>query len=177
MRNTPPVLTVIGYSNAGKTRCMVSLISSLTRLGYRVASAKHCHRGFDLDAKGKDSWQHRRAGAVVSLVSGGGEVGVLRDTPALPSLGELTRKYAHDVDLVLAEGYSWEPFPKILVMSRRSLEEERPHAPELLCAIVTDSPVESPLPQFDSQNLDSLALLVEREFLQGSQRNMNDHIA
>jgi molybdopterin-guanine dinucleotide biosynthesis protein B len=49
-----PIVTVVGYSNAGKTRCIVRLVSALTRRGYRIATAKHCHQGFDLDVKGKD---------------------------------------------------------------------------------------------------------------------------
>ena len=77
-----PIITIVGYSNAGKTRCVVGLIAALTRRGYRVASAKHCHDGFDLDVEGKDSWKHEQAGAATTLMSSGNQVGVVTAMPA-----------------------------------------------------------------------------------------------
>lgn len=164
----PPILTVIGYSNAGKTRCVVELITSLTRSGYRIASAKHCHQGFDLDVRGKDSWKHKEAGAVMTIMAGKNRIGIVSDAEPLVPLRQLAERYIHHADLLLAEGYSWEPYPKILVLSKDSLEQERPHTPELLLALVGERPVASSLPQFTFEKLDELALLIEERYLRAS---------
>ena len=163
-----PILTVIGYSNAGKTRCVVGLIASLSRRGYRIASAKHCHQGFNLDVRGKDSWQHKEAGAVMTIMAGKNRIGIVSDAEPVVPLRQLADRYIHDADLLLAEGYSWEPYPKILVLSKASLEQERLHAPDFLFALVGDKPVASSSPQFAFEELDRLALLIEQRYLQAS---------
>ena len=166
-----PIITVIGYSNAGKTRCVVGLISSLSRLGYRIASAKHCHQGFDLDVRGKDSWKHKEAGAVMTIMAGKNRIGIVSDAEPLVPLRQLAERYVHDADLLLAEGYSWEPYPKILVVSRGTLEDDRPHSPERLFALVADSGLESALPQFTFDEMDQLALLIEQSLLRCQKEN------
>lgn len=144
---------------------MTGLITALTRRGYRVASAKHCHEGFQLDVEGKDSWKHKQAGAVTVLVSNRNQVGVIATTPQTLSLDELCERYARDADLLLAEGYSWEPHPKILVTSRARLEEERVGLEESVIALVGEKRFDIALPQFTFGQLEKLAELVEKEYL------------
>lgn len=160
-----PVISVIGYSNAGKTRCMTGLISSLTQRGYRVAAAKHCHDAFQLDVEGKDSWKHQQAGAALSLLSNGQQFAVFGNTPERPSLAELCERYAHAADILLAEGYSWESFPKILVTSRDRLDEERVNPTQQIIALVGEKPFDFPLPQFTFSQLAGLASLLEQDYL------------
>jgi molybdopterin-guanine dinucleotide biosynthesis protein B len=160
-----PIITVIGYSNAGKTRCMTRLIELLTRRGYRVASAKHCHETFQLDVEGKDSWKHKQAGAVMALVSNRQHLGIVGTIQQPLTLAELCERYVHDADLLLAEGYSWEPFPKILVTSRASLDEERVNLAESVIALVGEKRFNCPVPQFTFGQLERLAAMVENEYL------------
>ena len=164
-----PIVTVVGYSNAGKTRCVVKLLSALTRRGYRIATAKHCHRGFDLDVKGKDTWKHKRAGAVTTLMSGRNQIGLVTDVAVPLSLGQMCEQYIHSADLLLAEGYSWEPFPKILVASRETLRQERITSLKPILAVVADFQLDDSLPHFSFAQLDSLASLVEERFLLAGQ--------
>jgi molybdopterin-guanine dinucleotide biosynthesis protein MobB len=160
-----PVIAVIGYLNSGKTRCMTGLISALARRGYRVASAKHCCEGFQLDLEGKDSWQHQQAGAAISLLSNGHQFAALVTSTQPPTLAELSERYAHDADILLAEGYSWEPFPKILVTSCDYLYEERVNPAKQVIALVGERQFDFPLPQFTFGQWESLASLLEKEFL------------
>jgi molybdopterin-guanine dinucleotide biosynthesis protein B len=166
-----PIITVIGYSNAGKTHCVSKLVKELTKRGYRIATAKHCHQGFDLDVEGKDSWKHKQAGASTTIMSSRDRLAVISDLSEPPSLEQLNRQYAHGADLLLAEGYSWEPYPKILVMSKETLAEEHVPAPQLLIAVVRDRPVETGLPQFSFSEFKLLANFIEESFLQPSQPN------
>jgi molybdopterin-guanine dinucleotide biosynthesis protein MobB len=165
-----PVITVIGYSNSGKTRCMTGLISTLARRGYRVAAAKHCHDAFQLDLEGRDSWQHQQAGAAISLLSNGHQFAALVTSTQPPTLAELCERYAHEADILLAEGYSWEPFPKILVTSCDSLYDERVNPAKQVIALVGEKGFDFPLPQFTFGQLEKLAEMVEKEYL--SQRTI-----
>ncbi|CAN0549460.1 unnamed protein product, partial [Laminaria digitata] len=66
---TRTVIGITGWSGSGKTALIVRLIPELASRGYRVATVKHAHHAFDIDTPGKDSYQHREAGAVEVVVS------------------------------------------------------------------------------------------------------------
>ena len=51
-RHAPPVVAVTGFKNAGKTTAIEGVLRELTRCGYRVATLKHSHCGFDVDQPG-----------------------------------------------------------------------------------------------------------------------------
>ena len=57
------VIGFAGWSGAGKTTLIVKLIPELNRRGFSVSTIKHAHHNFDLDQPGKDSYEHRAAGA------------------------------------------------------------------------------------------------------------------
>jgi molybdopterin-guanine dinucleotide biosynthesis protein B len=160
-----PIITVVGYSNSGKTRCVTGLIAALTRRGYRVASTKHSHQGFDLDVEGKDSWKHRQAGAVTTLMTSGNQIGMVATVPAPPTLEQICRDYVRDADILLAEGYSWEDLPKILVTSQDKLEQERIAPDDFIIALIGEKRVDSSLPQFSFNEVEALASLIERDYL------------
>lgn len=161
-----PIITIIGYSDSGKTRCVTALTSILTRRGYNVASAKHCHTGFDLDKKGKDSWKHQEAGASTTIMSGQNQIGMVTATNSRISLAELCDRYVYEADILLAEGYSFEPFPKILVSSRQTLDEEKINDPESIIALVgaklTDC---DSIDRFAFSEMGILATFLERNYL------------
>jgi molybdopterin-guanine dinucleotide biosynthesis protein MobB len=58
-----PRLHIVGRKNAGKTTLVCALVTELSRQGYAVATVKHTHHHHELDTPGKDSHQHREAGA------------------------------------------------------------------------------------------------------------------
>ena len=63
------VFGITGWSGSGKTTLMVKLLPEMIKRGYSVSTMKHTHHRFDLDRKGKDSFEHRQAGAIEVLVS------------------------------------------------------------------------------------------------------------
>jgi molybdopterin-guanine dinucleotide biosynthesis adapter protein len=103
-----------GWSGAGKTTLIVKLIPELNRRGLSVSTIKHAHHNFDLDQPGKDSYEHRAAGAVEVLVASATRVALMRELRGAPepSLGELFR-LLKNVDIVLVEGFKRDPLPKI----------------------------------------------------------------
>ena len=63
------VFGLAGWSGSGKTTLLVRLIPALSARGLRVSTVKHAHSAFDTDKPGKDSYEHRKAGAVEVMVS------------------------------------------------------------------------------------------------------------
>ncbi len=63
------IFGLAGWSGSGKTTLLVRLIPELTRGGLRVSTLKHAHHNFDIDTPGKDSYEHRAAGATEVMVS------------------------------------------------------------------------------------------------------------
>ncbi len=69
-----------GWSGAGKTTLIVRLIPELSRRGFGVSTIKHAHHGFDVDRPGKDSYEHRAAGAhEVVLVASANRLALMRE--------------------------------------------------------------------------------------------------
>lgn len=110
------VIGLAGWSGAGKTTLLRRLIPVLRARGLRVSTLKHAHHSFDIDRAGKDSWEHRQAGAEEVLVASAVRWALMHELrgeaePGLPML--LARMRA--VDLVLVEGFKRESHPKIEV--------------------------------------------------------------
>src|ERR1700744_761567 len=110
------VIGLAGWSGAGKTTLIAKLIPGILARGLKVSTLKHAHHAFDVDRPGKDSYEHRMAGATEVLVVSEKRFALmheLRDEPE-PPLPELIAKPA-PVDLVIIEGYKREPHPKLEV--------------------------------------------------------------
>ena len=110
------VIGLAGWSGAGKTTLLVKLIPALIGRGLTVSTLKHAHHAFDIDHPGKDSFEHRTAGASEVLVASGRRYALiheLRQEPE-PPLADLLGKLS-PVDLVLVEGFKRAPHPKIEV--------------------------------------------------------------
>ena len=80
---------------------------------------KHAHHDFDIDKPGKDSYEHRRAGATEVLVSSTHRWALMHEHrgTAPPDSAMLMRHMA-PVDLVLIEGFKTETHDKLEVHRR-----------------------------------------------------------
>jgi molybdopterin-guanine dinucleotide biosynthesis protein B len=104
------VIGLAGFSGAGKTTLLLKLLPLFGAAGLRVSTLKHAHHAFEIDVPGKDSFEHRRAGAHEVLVASSGRVALVQELrgapePPLPALiGRLS-----PVDLVVIEGFkAWD---------------------------------------------------------------------
>src|SRR5579871_2389003 len=110
------VIGLAGWSGAGKTTLLRKLIPVLGRRGLQVSTLKHAHHGFDIDQPGKDSWEHRQAGATEVLIASANRWALMHELrgQAEPDLASLLARLS-PVDLVLVEGFKRGPQPKIEV--------------------------------------------------------------
>ncbi|WP_342670018.1 molybdopterin-guanine dinucleotide biosynthesis protein B [Magnetospirillum moscoviense] len=105
-----------GHSGSGKTTLMVKLIPLLTARGISVSTIKQANAGFDADKPGKDSYEHRAAGAGEVMVASGRRWALMheyRDQPEFTEAELLARM--SPVDLILVEGFRRWPHPRIEV--------------------------------------------------------------
>ena len=75
-----PIISIVGKSKSGKTTLISKLIPELKKRGYRIGVIKHAFHKFEIDKKGKDSWQHKEAGAETVVVSSPGRVTMVKDS-------------------------------------------------------------------------------------------------
>ena len=155
------VIGFAGWSGAGKTTLIVKLIPELNRRGLSVSTIKHAHHNFDLDQPGKDSYEHRAAGAQEVLVASANRLALMRELRGAPepSLGELLR-LLKPVDLVLVEGFKRDPLPKIEVF--RAANGKPPIHPDdpNIVALISDSRASSGLPHASIDDIAAAADLV-----------------
>lgn len=113
------VIGFVGSSGSGKTTLIEQVIPLLRAAGLRVGVIKHAHHGFDMDRPGKDSYRARAAGAAQVLVASRERWVLMSEVPdpaAEPDFRALLGLFdADQVDLVIAEGFSGEAYPKIEV--------------------------------------------------------------
>lgn len=105
-----------GWSGSGKTTLVKAVIPALNARGLTVSTIKHTHHNFDMDKPGKDSFEHRAAGAHEVVISSTNRWALLhenRGEPELDIAGMLERMAP--VDLVLIEGFKSYPHPKMEV--------------------------------------------------------------
>ena len=162
MPHSTPILCFVGPSNSGKTTLIERLIQTLTHTGYRIAAIKHAGHGFDLDTEGKDSWRHKRAGAKTVIVKSKTGLALFSNTDDSMPLTELRDLYVRNVDLILAEGWKSEHYPKIVVVRDHFGEVEV--TDEGLLAIVSRDSVDAAVPIFHPDDIENLASVVRGRF-------------
>jgi molybdopterin-guanine dinucleotide biosynthesis protein MobB len=147
------LISIIGKKDAGKTTLVVALASDLSRKR-RVMTLKHGTHTADMDQRGKDTWRHWHEGkADRVLLEAPGERVLFEHTTEEADPITLAQRYLQGADIVLAEGFSAHPLPKIEVYrtacgERPIYDPERPDA-DLWVAMVTDNPTfRAPFPVF-----------------------------
>jgi len=127
-----PIVSVIGWHDAGKTAFLEKLLRELKRRGVRVATIKHTRGDFDIDHRGTDTWRFTKAGRPVGI------------------------------DLVITEGYKRAPTPKIEVVRADGNEEWIACDKDLLALISDRPISDRKVPQFTSNQAGAVADLFER---------------
>jgi molybdopterin-guanine dinucleotide biosynthesis protein B len=158
--HTPRIIGFAGWSGSGKTTLITRLIPLLTARGVTVSTIKHAHHAFDVDKPGKDSYEHRSAGATEALVTSADRWALMHELRGArePDLRELLTKLA-PVDLVIVEGFK-RTTPIKIEVHRSSLERPfiYPNDPAVV-AVASDVPVPLPstIPTLALDDIDAIA--------------------
>lgn len=157
------VFGLAGWSGSGKTTLMCRLIPALVGRGHRVSTIKHAHHAFDVDQPGKDSYEHRAAGATEVLIGSAARFALmheLRGAPE-PELGTLLARMA-PVDFVLVEGFKRASHPKLEVYRKAVGKPPLWPSDDAVIAVASDSALtDCPRPVLDLDDVAAIADLIE----------------
>jgi molybdopterin-guanine dinucleotide biosynthesis protein B len=158
-----PIVCFVGRSNSGKTTFIERVIPELVRAGYKVATVKHAGHGFDLDTEGKDSWRHKQAGASSVVVLSKGSMAMFADVSDEMTVEQVRERFLDDTyDLIIAEGWKHEGYPKIVIV--REQVGEIPISSQGLLAVVSEKPVALKVPVFGPTDVPAVAALIMEHF-------------
>lgn len=165
-----PVLGFAAYSGTGKTTLIKSILPLLVREGIRTGVIKHAHHTFEIDHKGKDSYELRKAGARQMLIGSDKRWALMveMDEGKKCSLDEMIPHLdKQSLDLILVEGFKPEQIPKIEIV-RPSLGKP-PFYPDdpAIIAVATDAglPVTTSLPILDLNSPEDVTDFIIRNVL------------
>ena len=159
---------IIGWSGSGKTDLICRLISSYKKKKITIGSIKHSHHNFEIDKKGKDSFNH--------ILSGSEEVIIYNERKyALISnklnkkieFNEVIKKFSKNIDLILVEGLKGLNINKIEVYRTKLNKSLLFKNDKNVKAIVCDKPnkeiIKSGLPIFEFSQTEKIQDFISKK--------------
>lgn len=166
MTDHSPVIGIIGWKNSGKTALVTDLVRHFRGKGLTVSTVKHAHHGFDIDQPGKDSFQHREAGAGEVMVASAKRWALMaeHDLGTRPALSDLLTRMA-PADVILAEGFKGDPHPKIEVFRDPTQPLIAREDPSVIAVVTPDTKMlaDCPCPVVARDDLEAIGELVMRQ--------------
>ncbi len=153
------VFGLVGWSGSGKTTLIKSLIPEITGRGISVSTMKHTHHKFDIDKPGKDSYEHRQAGASEVMVVSDKRWALMHEVRDEPQtmMEELITKIS-PVDLLLIEGFKSHKHIKMEIFRPSLGKELRSLEDDSVVAIASDEEVPNAnRPVLDLNNVAAVA--------------------
>lgn len=142
------IFAFVGRSQTGKTQLISRLIPKLKERGHSVAVIKHTPNGFDLDVKGKDSWQFLEAGSEQVGIFAPDKALLFQKTDEKTDIRTFARQYFQDVDIVFVEGgRQFADIQKIEIL-REGVSKKLESSKEELVAVISDFDVDVNKPVF-----------------------------
>src|SRR3984957_8590497 len=160
--NYARVLGIAGWSGSGKTTLMTKLIPLLVSRGMRVATLKHAHHAFDVDQPGKDSYEHRKAGACEVIVSSARRWVQMHEVGdgAEATLAQLLARVS-PCDLILIEGFKTERHLKMEVFRQATGKTPlHPEDPRIVAIASDQSFPNAGVPVVDLNHIAAVADLI-----------------
>jgi molybdopterin-guanine dinucleotide biosynthesis adapter protein len=163
----PLIISVVGYSNSGKTRLIEKMIPVLKTKGYSVGVIKHTGHDFSLDQPGKDTYKFKQAGADGVVLIGSGQIGYLgkiEETAPL-ALNRIEQSFFSDQDIILTEGFKKGDKPKIAVLTRGQEDRLLKEIEGSILATVGEVSFRADLTHFHPDDPEGLVQLLVDRFL------------
>lgn len=179
MHMTPPIVTIVGRKNSGKTSLLVRLVAELHARGHRVMTIKHGAHTFNIDPATTDTYRHYHEGQAERVVMAAPDKFALVQRWS-DELGprEIAARFLAEADVVVCEGFKRSDLPRVEIFRRAAhgaplYDAAAPDA-DLYLAIVTDDadfragvPL---LPLGDADVVRRLADFVEQRVMQARAR-------
>jgi molybdopterin-guanine dinucleotide biosynthesis protein MobB len=169
----PPVVSVVGHSNSGKTTLVEKIVPELRSRGYRVATIKHAQE-IHIDQPGTDSWRLIEAGSQATVLATQDKVVLIKPLSSPPKLDDVVHLLDEDYDIVIVEGFKGESAPKIEVQRNAT----GPLLTDLkgLFAVVSDEKVQTKARQFSWSDIKPLVDLIEEGFIKPQHEHLSVYV-
>ncbi len=148
------LVSVVGKKNSGKTTLIVALASEYARRGRVVGTLKHGTHPAKLDQEGTDTWRHMHEGSAERvLIESSGYRALIQRLEEEEDPTTLARRYMLGTDIVIAEGFTKHPIPKIEVYRRDAHAEPHyasthPNADQWFAMVTDHKTTGYPFPTF-----------------------------
>ena len=117
------VFGIVGWSGSGKTDLTTRIIKLFVEMNIIVSSIKHSHHNFEVDKKGKDSFEHLRSGSKEVVIYNEYKFAMItKKKKKKINLEDILNKFSSDNDIILIEGLKKGPTKKIEVF-RNSIKK------------------------------------------------------
>ena len=152
------IFGIAGWSGSGKTTLVKAVIPALIAQGLKVSTIKHTHHNFDIDKPGKDSFEHRVAGAHEVVITGAARWALLHENRGEPEPDiETMLARMSEVDLVLIEGFKSYSHPKIEVFRQEVGKPMICADHTSIVAVASTISLEVTIPQIDLDDIEAVA--------------------
>ena len=101
------IVGVVGSSNSGKTSAIESIISGLTKKGFKIATIKHIPKEeFTIETPKKDTWRYSKAGANIILSVAPKEITRIKKIEKQNNtLEKIIFEIPLETDIIIIEGF------------------------------------------------------------------------
>jgi molybdopterin-guanine dinucleotide biosynthesis adapter protein len=163
MKKKPFIIGIVGLKNTGKTTLIINIIKILVKKKYNVSTIKHAHHEVQIDEPGRDSYQHRIAGAHQVILSTENKWALINNCKETPRLEYLINKF-ENTDIILVEGYKNSKIPKIEVRRYENYDYKNEDIAENIIAISSDANVSQNRITFNSNDYDGVSNFIIKKY-------------
>jgi molybdopterin-guanine dinucleotide biosynthesis protein B len=123
-----------------RERLLESLVAELARRGVKVSVVVRMPEGFDMDKPGKDSFEHRRAGAREVVLASSERWALMAERPADPHgcLETLAARLSC-AELLIADGFEENGHSRLLVLDQAAEVPAEP-GPDVVAYALSSPP-------------------------------------
>ena len=154
------VFSIAGWSGSGKTTLITQLIGYFKQKNKKVIAVKRTPHKYYLEPESADTFKFLEAGAEEVCLVAKNEMMQIRQITDKTNVLTILKTQYQNCDFLLLEGLRQTDIPLIEVFD--SGKNDTPKFPiETLCAVVSDKPITTIVPNFDRGDIKKISNFME----------------